>query len=69
MTSAEAQITLVAEHLFIFAFGMTWGPVVWVLLGALANSIVPDFCLSETQRGMMLASYSLRAFAPQLQDG
>jgi SP family sugar:H+ symporter-like MFS transporter len=33
MTSAEAQITLVAEHLFIFAFGMTWGPVVWVLLG------------------------------------
>jgi MFS transporter, SP family, sugar:H+ symporter len=33
MTSTEAQITLVAEHLFIFAFGMSWGPVVWVLLG------------------------------------
>jgi SP family sugar:H+ symporter-like MFS transporter len=33
MTSVEAQITLVAEHLFIFAFGMSWGPVVWVLLG------------------------------------
>jgi len=33
MTSAEAQITLVAEHLFIFAFGVSWGPVVWVLLG------------------------------------
>jgi NNP family nitrate/nitrite transporter-like MFS transporter len=31
--------------------------MVWVLLGALANSIVPDpdFQLSETQRGMMLA--------------
>lgn len=29
--------------------------MVWVLLGALANSIVPDFGLSETQRGMMLA--------------
>src|SRR5207248_1176096 len=31
--------------------------MVWVLLGALANSIVPDpeFQLNETQRGMMLA--------------
>jgi NNP family nitrate/nitrite transporter-like MFS transporter len=29
--------------------------MVWVLLGALANSIVPDFGMSETQRGMMLA--------------
>jgi SP family sugar:H+ symporter-like MFS transporter len=33
MTTTEAQITLVAEHLFIFAFGVSWGPVVWVLLG------------------------------------
>ena len=33
MTSAEAQIMLVAEHAFIFAFGASWGPVVWVLLG------------------------------------
>jgi NNP family nitrate/nitrite transporter-like MFS transporter len=29
--------------------------MVWVLLGALANSIVPDFGLSEAERGMMLA--------------
>jgi SP family sugar:H+ symporter-like MFS transporter len=33
MTSTQAQVTLVAEHLFIFAFGVSWGPVVWVLLG------------------------------------
>jgi SP family sugar:H+ symporter-like MFS transporter len=33
MTPVEAQTTLLAEHVFIFAFGMTWGPVVWVLLG------------------------------------
>jgi NNP family nitrate/nitrite transporter-like MFS transporter len=29
--------------------------MVWVLLGALANSIVPEFQMTETQRGMMLA--------------
>src|SRR5579883_2966885 len=33
MTSLEAQMTVDAEHLFIFAFGVSWGPVVWVLLG------------------------------------
>jgi SP family sugar:H+ symporter-like MFS transporter len=33
MTSVEAKLTLMAEHLFIFAFGVSWGPVVWVLLG------------------------------------
>jgi NNP family nitrate/nitrite transporter-like MFS transporter len=29
--------------------------MVWVLLGALANAIVPDFELNEAQRGLMLA--------------
>src|SRR5260370_34367330 len=29
--------------------------MVWVLLGALANSIVPEFGLTEAERGMMLA--------------
>ena len=30
--------------------------MVWVLLGALANAIVPDFGLNEAQRGLMLAA-------------
>jgi MFS transporter, NNP family, nitrate/nitrite transporter len=30
--------------------------MVWVLLGALANSIVPDFGLNEAERGLMLAA-------------
>ena len=29
--------------------------MVWVLLGALANSVVPEFGLNEAQRGLMLA--------------
>ena len=33
LTSTQAKMTLLAEHLFIFAFGASWGPVVWVLLG------------------------------------
>ena len=29
--------------------------MVWVLIGALANSIVPDLELNESQRGLMIA--------------
>src|SRR6266566_4848779 len=29
--------------------------MVWVLLGALANSIVPDFQLNDAERGLMIA--------------
>ena len=29
--------------------------MVWVILGALANSIVPEFGLSESQKGLMVA--------------
>src|SRR6476619_448960 len=29
--------------------------MVWVLLGALANSIVPEFGLDDAQRGLMVA--------------
>src|SRR5512135_3853735 len=29
--------------------------MVWVLLGALANSIVPEFGLSDSQKGLMVA--------------
>ena len=30
---ASANVALVAANLFVVAFGMSWGPVVWVLLG------------------------------------
>jgi SP family sugar:H+ symporter-like MFS transporter len=35
-----AIVALVAANLYVFAFGMSWGPVVWVLLGEMfPNSI------------------------------
>jgi nitrate/nitrite transporter NarK len=36
--------------------------MVWVLFGALANAIVPDFRLNEAQRGLMLAVPLLGGF-------
>lgn len=33
LVGAAGPIALVAANLFVIAFGMSWGPVVWVLLG------------------------------------
>ena len=32
-TTCKAVMGLVAANLYIVAFGMSWGPVMWVLLG------------------------------------
>jgi SP family sugar:H+ symporter-like MFS transporter len=40
LSRPAAVIALVAANLYVFAFGMSWGPVVWVLLGEMfPNSI------------------------------
>src|SRR5215475_8361358 len=33
LPGASGVIALIAANLFVVAFGMSWGPVVWVLLG------------------------------------
>ncbi len=33
LEGAAGPIALIAANLFVVAFGMSWGPVVWVLLG------------------------------------
>lgn len=34
------KIALVAANLYVVAFGMSWGPVVWVLLGEMFNNVI-----------------------------
>ncbi len=43
--SNSATIALIAANLFVVAFGMSWGPVVWVLLGEMfPNRMRPRLC-------------------------
>jgi SP family sugar:H+ symporter-like MFS transporter len=40
LSPAEGGVALVAANLYVFAFGVSWGPCVWVLLGEMfANRI------------------------------
>src|SRR6478736_9561411 len=43
---ASANVALVAANLFVVAFGMSWGPVVWVLLGEMFPNRMRAMALS-----------------------
>ena len=38
LAGAGAIVALIAANLFVFAFGFSWGPVMWVMLGEMFNN-------------------------------
>ena len=40
------KVALVAANLYVFFFGSSWGPVVWVLLGEMFNNKIRAAALS-----------------------
>ena len=38
LVGVEASIALISANLFVFAFGFSWGPVMWVMLGEMFNN-------------------------------
>jgi SP family sugar:H+ symporter-like MFS transporter len=69
MTAIEAQVTLIAEHLFIFAFGMTWGPVVWVLLGEMFPNRIRASALAISAGVQWLTAFLVTTTFPGLLAG
>ena len=47
---APGPIALVAANLFVVAFGMSWGPVVWVLLGEMFPNRIRAAALASPRR-------------------
>jgi SP family sugar:H+ symporter-like MFS transporter len=66
MTSIEAQITLLAEHLFIFAFGVSWGPVVWVLLGEMFPNRIRAPALAISAGTQWITAFAVTTTFPGL---
>ncbi len=38
LVGMAAVVALLAANLFVFAFGFSWGPVMWVMLGEMFNN-------------------------------
>jgi MFS transporter, SP family, sugar:H+ symporter len=63
---AALPIALVAANLFVVAFGMSWGPVVWVLLGEMFPNRIRAAALGLAAAAQWIANCIITASFPQL---
>ena len=65
---ASANVALVAANLFVVAFGMSWGPVVWVLLGEMFPNRMRAMALSLAAGAQWVANWVVTVSFPTLKD-
>jgi SP family sugar:H+ symporter-like MFS transporter len=68
LSGAEGPIALVAANLFVVAFGMSWGPVVWVLLGEMFPNRIRAAALGLAAAGQWAANWLITVSFPGLRE-
>lgn len=68
LTGAAGPIALVAANLFVVAFGMSWGPVVWVLLGEMFPNRIRAAALGLAAAGQWAANWLITVTFPGLRN-
>jgi sugar porter (SP) family MFS transporter len=66
--SASPTVALIAANLFVVAFGMSWGPVVWVLLGEMFPNRMRAAALSLAAGAQWVANWIVTVSFPTLSD-
>ncbi|MEV4413658.1 sugar porter family MFS transporter [Catellatospora sp. NPDC049609] len=62
------KVALVAANLYVVAFGMSWGPVVWVLLGEMFNNRIRATALAVAAAAQWIANWLISTTFPALSD-
>jgi MFS transporter, SP family, sugar:H+ symporter len=68
LDGAAGPIALVAANVFVIAFGMSWGPVVWVLLGEMFPNRIRAAALGLAAAGQWAANWAITVTFPGLRD-
>jgi sugar porter (SP) family MFS transporter len=66
LQGSSGTIALVAANLYVFAFGMSWGPVTWVLLGEMFNNQIRAHALALAAGMQWIANFAVSATFPGL---
>jgi MFS family permease len=61
---AEGVIALVAANAYVLAFGVSWGPVTWVLLGEMFNNKIRGSALSVGAAAQWIANFAVTMTFP-----
>jgi SP family sugar:H+ symporter-like MFS transporter len=60
------KVALVAANLYVFSFAISWGPVVWVLLGEMFNNKIRATALAVAAAAQWLANWGVSTSFPSL---
>jgi MFS transporter, SP family, sugar:H+ symporter len=64
----SGPLALVAANLYVFAFGMSWGPVVWVLLGEMFPNQIRASALGLAAGMQWIANFLVSTTFPSLKS-
>jgi MFS transporter, SP family, sugar:H+ symporter len=64
----QGPVALLAANLFVFSFGMSWGPVVWVLLGESFPNRIRAAALSLAAAAQWVANWAISTSFPALKN-
>ncbi|NDJ23624.1 sugar porter family MFS transporter [Nostoc sp. B(2019)] len=68
LSGSAGIVALLAANLYVFCFGFSWGPVVWVLLGEMFNNKIRGAALSVAAAMQWVANFAISTtFPPILQ--
>jgi SP family sugar:H+ symporter-like MFS transporter len=66
LTGAHGTAALIAANLYVFAFGFSWGPIVWVLLGEMFNNRIRGAALALAAAAQWVANWLVTLTFPGL---
>jgi len=69
LSGGWAWSALIAANLYIFFFGCSWGPVVWVLLGEMFNNRIRAAALAVAASAQWLANFAVSTTFPPMSKG
>jgi sugar porter (SP) family MFS transporter len=61
-------VALIAANLFVVFFGVSWGPVVWVLLGEMFSNRIRAFALGLAAAAQWISNFLISQTFPTLAD-
>ena len=66
LAGSSGTAALVAANLYVFAFGFSWGPIVWVLLGEMFNNRIRGAALALAASAQWIANWLVTLTFPGL---
>ncbi|MFE1962062.1 sugar porter family MFS transporter [Streptomyces sp. NPDC059479] len=68
LPSTEATVALVAAHVFVLFFALSWGVIVWVFLGEMFPNRIRAAALGVAAAAQWIANWAITASFPSLAD-